>query len=321
MAVRLRELIFLLAVLCGINGYSQIIDNTSTFKNSSDKYIRFHYDNDYFTKTDDYYTQGMSLEYVHPGLQKFPLTRLLYKPKESHYKYGISFDHYAYTPTTIRSDDILYGNRPFCASISFKTFLIATNEQKRQRIATTVIVGLMGPGAGGKEMQTTIHRWLGAITPHGWQHQVRNDVIADYQVNYEKQVLSHKNSILVNAVGKARIGLHQDNLKGGFNFMVGRFDDPYALQGKNKKLRCYLYGQLVAGVTGYDATLQGGLFNRKSPYIISSNDMTRLTLQGDYGIVVRFSSMYLEYCQSFITKEFNTGHLHRWGGIRIGVGL
>ena len=38
---------------------AQRIDNTVSFLNvNSDKYFRFHYENDYFTATDRYYTQG-----------------------------------------------------------------------------------------------------------------------------------------------------------------------------------------------------------------------------------------------------------------------
>lgn len=315
-------LVLSLSLLCCIQtSFSQVINPGSSLKNSSDKYIRLHYDNDYFTKTDDYYTQGISLEFVHPALRSFPLTYLLLKPKAASYKYGISLDHYGYSPTTIRSDDILYGDRPFSANLSLRTFLIGIDPAKQERISVALITGLMGPGAGGGEMQTAIHRWIGAVTPHGWQHQIRNDVILDYQVNYEKKLHSANNAFLMSAVGEARVGTHNDYLKAGMNFMLGHFESPYENNTPTKKIRYYLYGQVTGGLVGYDATLQGGLINRKSPYTIKSGDITRGTVQADYGVVLKFNKMYLEYCQSYLTKEFSTGHFHRWGGVRIGLSL
>jgi lipid A 3-O-deacylase len=67
--------------------------------------------------------------------------------------------------------------------------------------------------------------------------------------------------------------------------------------------------------------MQGGLFNRKSPYIIAGSDVTRCTLQADAGIIVNFKKLYLSYTQSFLSKEFRTGKYHRWGGISVGFAL
>ncbi len=67
--------------------------------------------------------------------------------------------------------------------------------------------------------------------------------------------------------------------------------------------------------------MQGGLFNRKSPYTIVAADITRLTYQADAGIIVNYKKLLLSYSQSFLTKEFSTGDYHRWGGISVGVGF
>ena len=82
-----------------------------------------------------------------------------------------------------------------------------------------------------------------------------------------------------------------------------------------------MYGQSRVNFIGYDATMQGGLFNRTSPYTIAASDVSRITFQADAGIIVNFKKLYLSYTQSFLTKEFRTGTYHRWGGISVGVGL
>ncbi|HTB51434.1 MAG TPA: lipid A deacylase LpxR family protein [Ferruginibacter sp.] len=322
--VRFNKIVYcLLLVIIAHRSNAQIIDNTSSFKNSlGNKYFKLHYDNDYFTKTDEYYTQGITLEYANPVIKRFITSKILLQPKNTDITYGFRIDNFGYTPTTLRSDSILYGDRPYCGDMSASTFAIAVDTVRQQIISTTFVIGLMGQGAGGKEFQTTIHKWTGNFLPLGWQYQIRNDIILDYQVNYEKRLLSYRNSFLLNGASSLRVGTHSDKLTGGFNFMAGNFNDRYlsvaTTKPIRKKVQYYLYGQLVGGAVGYDATLQGGMFDRTSPYTIPTGNISRFTLQGDYGIVVCFRKLYLEYCQSYLTKEFSTGHYHRWGGIRIG---
>ena len=307
----------ILAVILSFNLCAQVIDNTSSFKNTgSNRYFRFHYDNDYFTKSDEYYTQGITLEYVDPGIKKFILSKLLIKPSQKEIIYGISLDHYVYTPTSIASDVILYNDRPFCGNLSLKTFLIATGN--KQRIAVALSTGIIGPAAGGKEMQTGIHRWLKNPLPHGWQYQVKNDVILNYQVKYEQQLIKYGTAFLLSGMANVQTGTHDDKLGIGFSFMAGHFNSPYS-NTKNKKINYYLYAQPQVSLVGYDATLQGGLLNHSSPYTISAKNISRVTFQGDYGLVFESGKLYLEYCQSVLTKEFSSGKLHRWGGVRIGI--
>ena len=78
-------LVFFPAIIVG-----QKIDNASSFRDiKSANYFRFHYDNDYFTATDYYYTQGYNFEFTSPILQKNPINNLFLKPSGSEFKYGV----------------------------------------------------------------------------------------------------------------------------------------------------------------------------------------------------------------------------------------
>jgi hypothetical protein len=237
-------------------------------------------------------------------------------------RYGISIDHVAYTPTSTSSNQILYGDRPFAACLSLKTFALATDSSRRRRISSALIAGVIGPWAGGQEMQTTIHRWLNNPLPKGWQYQIQNDLILNYQVNYEKELLNLSNIFSLNSANELRIGTLNDKVSGGFSFLLGKFFDPYRSIGKSKtrgKWSYYLYGNLQLSLIAYDASLQGGVFDHQSEYTIPASAISRVSFQGNYGIVVSISSIYLEYCQSYLTREFDTGKYHRWGGVRIGI--
>ncbi len=302
---------------------AQRIDNTSTFRTiEEESYFRFHYDNDFFTKSDEYYSQGITAEFRHPALSKFILSGLLWKPFTTRAKYGVTFNLFGFTPTSIASDSILYGDRPFNANMSLRLFSVQANEAHNQQLASALSIGIMGPAALGYQIQYNIHRWLKNPLPLGWQHQVKNDILINYQVNYEKQLLQAENTFLLNATAELRLGTINNKISSGINFMAGRFNNRFgSMMGKKRKVEYYFYGQSRASLVGYDASMQGGIFNKKSPYTIAADDISRITFQADAGIIVNFRKLYLSYTQSFLTKEFRTGKNHRWGGFSTGFGL
>lgn len=307
--------------------FSQVINNTASFSDmASNNYFRIYYDNDYFTATDQYYTQGINIEFVHPALKKFPVSKLLLRKPNTSVKYGLAIAHNAYTPTSIGHHEILYGDRPFAGCLMLKTFVVSIDSAKQQRLSSSFSAGVIGPYAFAENMQRSIHRWIGDVQPMGWQNQIQNDVILNYELGYEKKLLGYRNIFLLNINGAVRVGTLSDKGSAGFTFLFGSFVSPFSendIQSERswfaKNFDLYIYGQPQIAVIGYDATLQGGLFNKNSPYTIPSSEINRVTLQNNFGVVIGIKKIYLEYYQSILTKEFVTGTFHRWGGVRVGV--
>ena len=100
--------------------------------------------------------------------------------------------------------------------------------------------------------------------------------------------------------------------------MAGHFTNPFQQQ-ETKKISYYIYGQAIGSLVGYDASLQGGLFTRKNPYVIPGHALSRFTLQVDAGHVLITGKLSLGYHQSWLSKEFKTGQKHRWGGLYAGL--
>ncbi len=301
---------------------AQRIDNTASFRQTgSDTFIRLHYDNDLFTGTDYYYTQGYALEVINPALRKNPLTQLLIKRKRSQTQYGLTFEHTGFTPTSIQSNAIRVGDRPFAAAILLKSSGTSTDTLRRVRIVSVLSTGVMGPVALGSEIQTALHRLTNGIEPHGWQYQIQNDVILNYTFSYEKQLYAYRHALSVSALGQAQVGTFSDRLQTGVVVMAGWFNSPFGPTSNRSRLpvQLYVYAQPIVSLVGYDATLQGGLFNRSSPYVIQPGQLTRTTLQTNVGAVFTYKKLYLEYYQSALSREFDTGLSHRWGGVKIGV--
>lgn len=321
----LLKTILLLASLFFVNQniYAQAVDNNGLERNiNKDRYVRLNYGNDYFTATDYYLTQTILLEFVHPALRKNPVNKLFIRPASFQMKYGLAAEHNGYTPTDYVPANILYGDRPFAGTLSLKSFAIATDTLKKQRLAISLSLGIIGPGAGAGEMQTYIHEHTPNAIPHGWPNQIANDLMLNYQIAYEKQIIGLNNYLNISATALARLGTVSTKAAAGLTVMTGIFNNPYtSLTGKNKKFQLYMYDHPELSVVGYDATLQGGLFNKESPYTIAANNITRTVFKNNWGIVGKFGNVYLEYYQSFMTKEFAAGMEMKNGGIQIGVGL
>lgn len=313
----------LLLVLCiPFISLSQKIDNMASFKDlKSTNYFRFHYDNDYFTSTDKEYTQGYNFELTLPQLVKNPLNYFFIKPKTSEFKYGISIEHIGFTANNIASDQIQFDDRPFAAAIMMKSFLIATDTIQKTRIVSSLNMGIIGPGAFGGDMQTAIHEATGNTIPKGWYNQIKNDVVLNYELTYEKQLLRFHDLFALQTAATVRLGTLFTNASIGLNATLGLINSPFTSVKNKNKFQLYIYTQPILNAIGYDATLQGGLFNRESAYTISSSDIERFTLQNNYGIVLQYRWLYLEYSRTMLTREFSYGDSHKWGGFRMGFKL
>ena len=301
---------------------AQKIDNMASFRDiKSTNYFRFHYDNDYFTSTDKEYTQGYNFELVSPRLAKNPVNHLYITPKNSEFKYGLSLEHIGFTANNIASNQIQFDDRPFAAAIMLKSFLIATDTINKSRIVSSLNLGIIGPGAFGGDMQTAIHEATGNTIPLGWYNQIKNDVVVNYEISYEKQLLRLNNFFAVQSNTTVRIGTLFTNASVGLNATFGIINSPFTTLKNKSKFQLYLYTQPLVNFIGYDATLQGGLFNHKSVYTIKESDIERFTFQNNYGIVLQYRWLYLEYSRTLLTREFSYGSQFKWGEIRIGFKL
>lgn len=317
-----KPYLFLLLLIIPAILYAQKIDHTASFRDiKSDSYFRINYDNDYFAATDENYTQGYNLELVHKKLKGNPVNRFLIKPAGAEFKYGLSIEHIGFTPDNIKSPEIQLGDRPFAAAIMLKSFLISTDSVNKSRLTSAFSLGMIGPGAFGKEMQVGIHRATGNVIPQGWQNQIKNDAVINYEVGYEKQLLRYRNLFSLQSNSTVKLGTLFTNASVGFNAVAGIINSPFTSAEKKDRFQIYIYSQPLVNAIAYDATLQGGLFQTRSPYTIAAGEIERFTAQFNYGVVLKTKSLYFEYSRSSLTREFETGPSANWGGIKIGFSI
>lgn len=312
-----KQFILLLVIILPNFIVAQKIDNLVAFRAiKSDSYFRFNYENDYFTSTDENYTQGYNLELVLPIFKKNPINNLFYKPKNSLVKYGLALEHIGFTPDNYELTAIQYNDRPFASAIMLKSFIIANNIVQKSSFTSSFSIGIIGPGAFGKEMQVGIHEATGNAIPQGWRNQIKNDAVINYEIGYEKQLVRLKDIFSLQTTTSVKVGSLHTNASLGLNATLGIINN--AFNTSKDKFNFYFYAQPVVSVVGYDATLQGGLFNKKSPYVIADKEINRLTAQYNYGFILKTKTLYFEYSRSSLTREFKSGNAAKWGGIKIG---
>jgi len=296
---------------------------TSMITLSPERYILIQLDNDIFNYSDRFYTNGFRIDVISPFLRGNPLGRLMvpYWKQGVNY-YGIRVIQNIYTPSTTKIDELLVGDRPYAGYLYFGSFKITNDPISGIRLSSELQLGIIGPSSLSGELQSSFHTSTPSNhEPLGWEYQISNDALINYRVTIEKGVMASRN-FEINLHASGILGTVYSNLSGGGYFRTGLFN-PYfenlflSKVSLNKRrgrrnLQVYFFLDLGGKIVGYDATLQGGMFNHSSPYTISSSDISRLVLQGSAGLTVAYGGIQLKAEQFVISPEIDNSLWHKW---------
>ncbi len=318
MLVKHTHITYLIALLLFIqNSIAQESSTTAAYRYNSDRFIRLGGTDDFLWGTDNQYTEGINLEIGSPGLRKFPLSKLLLNPLPNvKVQYGIGIEQAGYTPNNLENYEVNLKDRPFAGTLFLNTFLTSIDSSNKQRFSSMLTTGVIGPAAMGKELQVGVHAMLGQVQPPGWANQISNDIILNYQVGYEKQVVAADGIFLLSAGVWSRFGTLSDKLSPGLLVMLGSFDSPFTGTRSKKNVRFYLYDRPGVDFVGYDATLQGGAFST-SPYTLQSNEISRSVLRNISGFTFTYRSVSIEYFHVAQSPQYRDGQNHSWDGIQL----
>jgi hypothetical protein len=283
--------------------------------------VSIGFENDIFNNTDYYYTNGIRFSYISPVFASSPFAAAMIPYRRASLSYhGMNAIQNMYTPTNPDTTVILEGDRPFSAYLIFGHFKNTLDHQRHYRIFTELQAGLIGPGSLGGFIQDQIHD----IPPVGWQNQVQNDLVLNYSVLLEKGLFNRRHFDL-NIYTGGQVGTLYTNAGGGIRLRAGWMDPYFSMPAASlrsnkagKQAENWQFGIFAtasAKAVGYDATLQGGLFNKSSSYTIPPEDIQRLTFQSSAGIFASYYGWGLLLEQHYITPEFRDALHHRWGEI------
>lgn len=292
--------------------------DSSSVKIKQENYIRFNYDNDFFSATDRYYTQGIQLSFIHPIVRYSPFSRTLIRLKNAVNYFGIHAQQDCFTPKSIRIDTIMFGERPYAGTALVSHSLNSLNKKKKLLLQTQLDVGGIGKCARCEDEQKAIHKALDNIAPLSWEYQLANDFIINYRAKLEKGIIYKRNFELM-ANTNFRLGTLYTDLGTGLNARIGFFDPYFNNLGLSKdpasrKFKIYGVIKTNAKLVAYNATLQGGIFS-KDIYVIDADNVERFVFSGTAEIVLAFKRFSITYSRTYITQEYHTGVDHSWGGL------
>lgn len=292
------------------------------------KILEIYFDNDFWDYTDYYYTNGIRLGFIHPIFSNSPLSYLLVSNATNGLDYyGVQLVQHMYTGSQPKVDTTIPGDRPWAAYSIIGQYAISFDWAKKIKHESEINIGVLGPKSGGGFLQDLVHTVLpNNSPPEGWENQIKTDIILDYQYRINTSLFEAKyfESYLKASV---QVGTLRDNLKWGIGAKYGVFTPFYkdfqnqAYQKKVQKTYFSIFGDIETQLIGYDATLQGGVTDRTSIYVIPTRNMERFVIQGFLGLEFTYKKIHLQFIQYWKSKEFKTGKDHKYVSARLYIGF
>jgi lipid A 3-O-deacylase len=228
-------------------------------------------DNDGFLaqKSDRYYTAGNFGYYRHA--LKIADTA---KSKLANKILGFELGQKIFNPQTGAIPDRIFIDRPFAGYLYLGTNLnlLYKNESNLKLQAR---IGMVGQHAFGEEIQDVIHDVIGFYHPTGWQYQVRDAFQLNLSAEYNR-LLTRDNHIDLSLTSHADLGTGITGAGAGFLVRLGKFNQLFnsaattSTVSANANLKpfhdseFFFYYKPVLNVVVYDATIQGGLFEKQA---------------------------------------------------------
>jgi hypothetical protein len=305
--------------------FGQITNSPTYWNQASNKSVSLKTDNDTYYLSDYYYSNGLEIKLILPVFNKTPFLPI-FPIVSNHQKTisGLSIVQCIYTPKNIRDTTIQFNDRPFAATLEIDHFMFSINQESGLTFRGMIRFGVMGASAGGGKLQRKIHQWIDSPLPNGWNYQIANDIILNYDflISYP---LIYSPSYKFALIGSARAGTLFDDLELGINIASGKnqfVNNPLKENSRkkfNKKPRPFFSADALIKLVFYNATLEGGLFSKNNQYALTYSEISPMVFSANAKVGLLWRSMALSYRHNFITKEFKAGSNHNYASLELMV--
>jgi len=286
-------------------------------------HITLEVENDLLFQSDHYYTAGIALSYTHQNLKKTPAQLILKSKDPDNFTFsGFGLEQRMFTPFSIEEPNAIENDRPYSAYLLATNFSVLINPKKNLSISNEIGIGVIGPAAGGKEVQTFVHEIIGSVLPIGWEYQINNAFLIDYQFRIEKGFFTPWLARHIIPFGMVRVGTLKDQVNLG---LMVKFGNKNTILSTIKDISTkkdhfiweWLFEAKLQGVF-YDATLQGGLFNGDELVSLNLQDTFMRQYNLRMGVNFYYKGFYLRYMLQLNSPNFSVGILHRYAGVNLG---
>ncbi|WP_461451776.1 lipid A deacylase LpxR family protein [Mucilaginibacter sp.] len=220
-----------------------------------------------------------------------------------------------------------YIDRPFAAYLyAGSTLNFLYNDESNLKLSAQL--GMIGPDAYGKQVQTWVHKTFGFYHPSGWEYQIDNNAVLNLSAEYNR-LLTRVDFFDVSLISYGNLGNGFSGAGAGpllrfglFNQLFNSISTQSTAIKKNKttplhKRELFAYYKPQFNWVAYDATIQGGLFTgHNADSMEVTSDKNPFMLSNEVGISYTDNRFVLNLAAIYNTK--NTREMirpHQWGAI------
>jgi lipid A 3-O-deacylase len=279
-----------------------LVMNFWAFAQDSLKYKEAYtvrYENDLFAGTDQYYSQGIFLQYDHMDINLKWLNKFFFRVPDVQRSLQTGVAQKVYTPSTITSDSLLIGDRPYAATYGYTAKFSARSKSKNYTLSWSLHTGWIGKPAFGKETQTAIHRWTNNNKPLGWQYQLNTGLSINLGFGFTKIWFTKTKWLRAEASSFTTLGSLTNETRAFGMLKLGYI--------ANEK-QYFLYYNPEVRAVAYDGTLQGSLLAKPSEARVPDSQISRLVSEQEFGFKIQHRKFG---CSAYGHFQSN----HAWGGI------
>lgn len=288
----------------------------SVFQNNASPRLFIDFENDIFTNTDYYYTNGVRIGFTHPVLS-FPGNRLFPKAGiRSINEYGLSLSQKMYTGVDPETDKIIFTDRPFAGTLIAEYFRTSVDYEQKILINGSIQFGVIGKPSLASWIQKILHEKF----PAGWDGQIRTDLLLNYNLKLDYQI--HKSNLMqAQLLTEVRAGSYKTNAATGLRFIIGNMqsniaeNNSYPASGFH--LPIWISAEAIGRFVYHDASLHGGLLNNSNPHFLNRSETNKLTFQLNLSTGFMLHKSMIALRVVYLSKEFKAGTDHRWGVISL----
>lgn len=298
--------------------------------------VRVYEDNDlikvFGNTSDKGYTNGTRLDYyyVKSHDSRFFLDKLMPKAgKASVNTFGLSLMQTMFTPEDLKATEPNVSDWPYTGALFLTHSLHSSNPQKTYNLQTELVAGVMGKASMAEQLQTVIHKLIKSDKPMGWDKQYPTDILLNLNIALEKQLWHYKGVLDVIGGGQVMAGTMLDGASVFGQVRIGKmlpyFDGlmpQYTRPFRQKnKLQCYLVARPSLEWVGYNAVLEGGVFNGKSDYYKDKKETTSpnhsISRRLDLGLVLGYGCVSVSFTQRIMPRLIDGLYHERLGNLSL----
>jgi hypothetical protein len=269
--------------------------------------IFLDFENDIFTGTDYYYTNGVTIGISAPWLS--PVKRLKIFPGlgvGAQSQFVLSLTQKMFTGLNPETDAIPSGDHPFAGLLYAEISRTSVLLDQGLMLRSGITVGFTGHASLAKSVQKLMHH----LEPRGWDYQTGNSLLLNYNLTLDKEHIKGHYGQFGSGV-ELKAGNLETLAAGYLRTTINLLPETRSAAGL----------QLFASVRGslvlHKASLRGGLWGKKSPHIVSFSDLNKTVTELSAGVLANFGRSGMGIKVVYLSPEFRQGRPHKWGAIQL----